>query len=147
MHRRFRQIVAWVTLAQVALVGAVGTGLHGLFGCEHGPHGHCSSACCASPSDEDSQCEDCVFCQRRDALGEQATPCESGMPFAEANGGAWCCDGCVVCDLLAQYHSVTPLALDPLSIELAVGEAAIQIHNAVVSAASRLALSRGPPVA
>lgn len=147
MSNRFQKLVAWTLLLQVLLVGGLGTGLHGLFGCEHGPSGVCTATCCVGPDASSSrpECEDCAFCRR---ANEERGAASKGRADAEvyvASVYAAGCDGCAVCDLLAQYHSVTPFELDPLAIELASGEAAIQRQNAVVAAAIRLAPSRGPP--
>lgn len=154
MPKALRNAVAWVTLAQVLLVGALGTGLHGLLGCEHGPLGCadsrcCSLDCCTVPSAKNAnanvtQCHDCVFCKHRRSSEGKVTPDSDSLIIA-CSDGAVGCDGCAVCDLLAQYHSATPFVLAPLSLELLAGDVTIQLHNAVVSAATRLALSRGPP--
>lgn len=146
MPERLRQFVAWTTLAQVALVGGLGTGLHGLLGCEHGRCSTCcvGATCCAETETTSSGCKDCVFCEhaatkQRDA----ATRLAKNDAVVEAAD----CDDCALCDLLAQYHGAAPLALDPPAMELAAGEAALHRQNAVVAAAIRLAHSRGPPTA
>lgn len=147
MNNRLRKLVAWTLLTQVTLVGGLGTGLHGLFGCEHGASG-CTATCCVTTaaSSPRSDCEDCVYCRHaadgRSASSETSATADQDRSLVTPAG----CDGCAVCDLLAQYHSVTPFEIGSLSIELASGEAALQRHNAVVAAAIRLAFSRGPPV-
>lgn len=142
MPRPLRKLVACTLLLQVALVGSLGTGLHGLLGCEHEANGRCVSACCvaSTPSEARPACADCIYC-RRGTGGQDAPATERSVATVSPAG----CDGCAVCDLLAQYHSVTPFQLDPLAIELASGEAALQRQNAAVAATIRLALSRGPP--
>lgn len=160
MPNRLRRLVAWTLLAQVLLVGGLGTGLHSLFGCEHGPSGICASGCCSLTDDTAarSDCHDCGFC--RDVVCEAAT-CATDCPTTGPTTGPIGadrervvasvdragCQSCAVCDLLAQYHSVTPFEFDTIAIELASGEAAMQRQNAVVAASIRLALSRGPPTA
>lgn len=156
MPKRLRHFVAWTTLAQVALVGGLGTGLHGLLGCEH--RGCAAFGCVGSP-DPAIRCETCAFCrhaaQKRadSSTGEETTrqtePSEpigiGGHPAAVIAAAG--CDGCAVCDLLAQYHTAAPFGLQPPAIEPASTEAAVRRHNAIVAAAKRLALSRGPPAA
>ncbi len=144
MHRTLHQTAAWLALAHVTLVGGLGTGLHSLLGCEHGLNEECSSACCTSAKSSTPGCEDCVYCKRASEEPNQNDRQDGTVIAADA---AQCCGGCAVCDLLAQYQSVTPFVVEPLSIELATGEAAVQLENAVIAAAIRLAHSRGPPVA
>ena len=142
MPRRLRQFVALTTLAQVVLIGALGTGLHGLFGCEHDG---CTEACCATREAPASACDDCEFCpravkqHREDLFGAaRRSSCDVAVVSARS-------DGCAVCDLLGQFNIVTPIALEPLPIAMLAGETALQRQNAVVAAATRLPLSRGPP--
>ena len=142
MPRRLRQFVALTTLAQVLLIGVLGTGLHGLFGCEHR---RCTAACCETREAAASGCDDCVFClhaekKQRDDTSPKSRHSSSDVAVVSSHS-----DGCAVCDLLGQFNTVTPIALEPLPIELSSGEAALQQQNAVVAAAIRLALSRGPP--
>lgn len=141
MNRPLLRAVAAITLAQVGLVGAFGTGLHALFGCEHEPQGGCTAACCKVTAEASSRsdCEDCVFCLR--AADKQAASNDFRIASVTSAG----CDGCAVCDLLAQYHCVTPFELESLAIVVTPCESAIQRQNAVVAATIRLALSRGPP--
>ncbi|MEM9657719.1 MAG: hypothetical protein AAF961_05090 [Planctomycetota bacterium] len=148
MHHKLRQAVAWFTLAQVVLVGVLGTGLHTLFGCEHGPlnareQGNCCHGCC-SFSDlhgEDSERRDGLIGRKRPTPGKAASSVDH-----DASAGVFACsERCAVCDLLSQYHTAAPFVLEPLSIELIAGEATLHLGDAVVSAATRLALSRGPP--
>ena len=149
MSRRLRQVVSWITLAQVALVGGLGMGLHGLLGCEHGQTGCCEQGLClATCCSTASEAHDCVFCRHHESTqrDRQSSDHETGDRLTTVDGLA-SCDGCAVCDLLDQYHNATPIQLDSLTLELTAEEAAIQLHNAVVSAATRLALSRGPPTA
>ena len=153
MNNRLRKLVAWTLLTQVLLVGSLGTGLHGLFGCEHGlgsehgPSGACASSCCVDAAATASQagCHDCAFC--RCAIETNASSGEAPASFGMPAVSTARCDGCAVCDLLAQYHSVTPFEIGSLAIELAAGEAPLQRQNAALAASSRLALSRGPPAA
>ena len=141
MPDRLRQFVAWTTLAQVVLVGGLGTGLHGLFGCEHRV---CAASCCVGSDQRSADCKECVFCRHAIENQRKAKHQRTADGVLTSNQG---CDGCAVCDLLAQYHSATPLALDPPAIELASDEAVLLRQNKVVAAAIRFALSRGPPAA
>ncbi|MEM9352305.1 MAG: hypothetical protein AAGA92_04775 [Planctomycetota bacterium] len=143
MHRILNKTAAWLALAHVVLVGGLGTGLHALLGCEHGLTENCSAACCVSAKSTSASCEDCVYCRR---AAEKQNSNDQQEETLVADAGQ-CCGGCAVCDLLAQYQSVTPFAVEPLAIELASGEAPIQHENAVIAAAIRLSHSRGPPVA
>ncbi|MEO1498355.1 MAG: hypothetical protein AAFV43_14520 [Planctomycetota bacterium] len=141
MSNRLITTVAWTLLAQVLLVAGMGTGLHRLFGCEHGS---CESVCCVDTVEPLSDGHDCSFCRRaatNNAASPAAASAEAGVAAVKQAG----CDGCAVCDLLAQYHSATPFEFDRLTIEVAHAESAVQRQNAVVAAAIRLALSRGPP--
>lgn len=145
MSRRFRQLVSWVTLAQVVLVGGLGTGLHGLLGCEHGPKACCEQGLClASRCSAETQTHDCVFCRARESQERDRAAEATGAQLTTVDGSITC-DGCAVCDLIDQYQTASPFQLDSPAVEPAADRAALQIHNAVVSAATRLALSRGPP--
>lgn len=123
------------------LVGSLGTGLHRVFGCEHGSAA-CADGCCVTPAESTYGCDSCAFC-RQERSEPAATVAKEVVAQAQIDAAG--CDGCAVCDLLAQYHSVTPFELDALAIEQTLSEAVVQRHNAVVAAATRLALSRGPP--
>lgn len=147
MTQRLRQFIVWLTLAQVGLVGGIGTGLHTVFGCEHAI---CGSSCCAAASDSLGECQaKCAFCRKSasPATASPATAGDSRSGNAQVVSAAAVCDGCLVCDLLVQYHNATPLEIGLPSIELAAGEACLERQNGVVAAACRLAHSRGPPSA
>ena len=147
MPNRLRKLVAWTLLAQVTLVGGLGTGLHALFGCEHGSGVACAAPCCTSAEEVSKRvaCEHCAFCRHATEERGASPSSDPAAKRSRASVVAAGCDGCAVCDLLAQYHSVTPFEFDSLSVELASSEAALHRHNAVVAAATRLAPSRGPP--
>ena len=147
MYSRLQKLIAWTLIAQVLLVGGLGTGLHGLFGCEHGPKACCTARCCSSSSDVTSRssCADCVFCSRDSHKRPASSASIAGSEYRIALLTTAGCDGCAVCDVLAQYHTVTPFELDVLAIELASGDAVLQRKNAAIAAAIRLAPSRGPP--
>lgn len=138
MNRPLHRLIVWTMLANVGVVGVLGTGLHDLLGCSHSCRGTTGASCCGAEAVCSDACADCVFCQR---AKEASSP--SDNPELSATG----CEGCAVCDLLAQYHSVVPHGLEPLSTELAVGEAACLRQNAIVAAMVRQTLSRGPPAA
>jgi hypothetical protein len=140
MNRPLRKIVAWITLGQVGLVGAMGTGLHSLFGCEHGAA--CAESCCTAGKSSCSQHGDCLFCELETTVPKG---CAAKGRSGEGLSRSTHCDGCAVCDLLAQYHTAAPFVAAPLASETSQPERAVEVRNAVVAAATRLALSRAPP--
>lgn len=139
MREPLQKLVAWLLVAQVALVGALGTGLHDLLGCQHGV--------CVIERDPASQCECCGTC------GKSAEP---SAPLAEPNSGAASpdkgltvtaaeCGECALCDLLDQFHQAAPAWDASIDAEVIVSQTNAARENSVVAAAIRLALSRGPP--
>lgn len=139
---RFRKLVAWSLLAQVILVGGLGTGLHDLLGCHHGCQQSCAASCCREVAA--TECSDCVFCRHAERESSLRVA-EKRVNHPEAAANAAGCDGCAVCDLLAQYHCATPFEPAPLAIESAGGHAASLRTDAVIAASMRWFLSRGPP--
>jgi hypothetical protein len=118
----------------------MGTGLHSLFGCEHGAA--CAEDCCDAGVSSCSAHGDCLFCDlEKSACKRSGAKGESREGLSRSTH----CDGCAVCDLLAQYHTAAPFVAPPLAIEASQPERAVEVRNAVVAAAARLALSRAPP--
>lgn len=150
MHSRLRQLVALTLTVQVLLVGALGTGLHDLLGCQHG---RCVDSCC-SVLTKDTPASCCGFCCCRLELAEVGSSTEC-LPHADRPNDAadwlWLssaeCDDCPLCDLLEQFHQATPVWKSSLEVELAIHEAELLRDNAVIAASLRLAFSRGPPAA
>lgn len=159
MSHPLRQLVAIATLAQVVLVGALGTGLHSLFGCEHFG---CRSTCCIaggchSQAATELGCEDCAYCRHkanhrrhgaeldgRDGAVDHRITSTAQRAFGirvTAPG----CEGCPVCDVLSEYQNAAPYRLAPLAIDFVECETTGIQWNAPSAAAIRLAHSRGPP--
>ena len=152
MPLALRQFVAWITLAQVLLVGAGGSGLHTLFGCEHGcTAACCSDECCSSDGAVVSSCgQDCAYCRHSksvqaegDSRAVQIRKRQAWQAGVQTAG----CDGCAVCDLLALYHNATPCSLELINQDSECSEAVVILRNDIVAATIRLTYSRGPPVA
>lgn len=139
MYRKLFQTTVWITLAQVLLVGALGTGLHTLLGCEHErPRDRSASSAPA--------CDGCHCCVHRTLGADPATE-QHDSPTFEPRSGSGSCDACVVCDLLDHFHSAVPAAAsqpDACPTPLAEIGWAAQVHGA---STARLPLSRGPPSA
>ncbi|MEN1678408.1 MAG: hypothetical protein AAGJ46_02370 [Planctomycetota bacterium] len=145
MPQNRRQLVAWILIFQVTLIGSIGTGLHDLLGCQHGL---CGDECC--PPEKDQLADRGHACCGGCGADQPAKPADEDRqrPPEEASFvSPLVFSDCALCDLIAKYHHAAPVWATATATELVVGEAELLRENAIVAAAIRLALSRGPPAA
>lgn len=146
LSRRSQKRTAYLLLVLIGLVGALGRGLHDIFGCSHDCHCCTETACPGvgiapkAATSGKSACG-CKFCHAANEPSQDSGT-KQNCPSGSLNKSH---EDCAICQLLSHFHTTTTVLSWQHSVQRTHGTIAISLPSIVTGSSLRLEPSRGPP--